>query len=247
MSSETFASSAHQGEIAWQAGRAEVLYARFKRLIIDQQWAPGVTLNIGGLAAEHNVSITPVREALARLVADKLVVAIPNRGFRVAPAPSREQFAQLAEVRLLLEPAAARGATSRISPNDERELRGVHAEIARLHPGRDYSDIQGFSTLNRSFHQKIFDINANTVLAELYAQLGYHVAIGHFYRAKGIRDLPEVLAEHAAILTALRRRDPDAAEAAMREHVAGGARRLIEAYDGLRDAAPPKRRTKGKK
>jgi DNA-binding GntR family transcriptional regulator len=94
--------------LVWPVGRAEMLYERFKQCIIDRQWLPGQQLNIDRLAREYNVSITPVREALARLAADKLVVATQHRGYTVAPPPSTARMAELFAVRLLLEPPAAR-------------------------------------------------------------------------------------------------------------------------------------------
>src|SRR5947209_12480806 len=102
--------------IVWPGGRAEMLYERFKQQIIDRHWLPNQPLNIDRLAREYGVSITPVREALARLSADRLVVAAAHRGYTVAPPPSTARMEELFTVRLLLEPHAARGAATRITP-----------------------------------------------------------------------------------------------------------------------------------
>jgi DNA-binding GntR family transcriptional regulator len=216
--------------IAWPGGRAEMLYLRFKQNIIDRLWSPDQPLNIDRLAAEYQVSITPVREALARLAADRLVVALPNKGYRVAPPPSPKRLADLAAVRLLVEPVAARGAAARMSERDRAELLELHERIGALHPSAKFEEIQAFTTLNRAFHERILNLNGNEVLAELYGQLGYHVAVGHLYHVSGIRDLPEVVAEHAVIVRAFADRDPAAAENAMRAHVENGSRRLHDAY-----------------
>src|SRR5262249_28355490 len=87
-----------------------------------------------------------------------------------------------------------------------------------------------FAALNRSFHQQIFKLNGNAVLCEMYDQLQYHALIGHVYHAQGLADLPEVVAEHGAILAALTASDSDLAEEAMRGHVEQGSRRLQDAY-----------------
>jgi len=116
--------------MVWPGGRADVLYERFKKCIIERQWPPGRQININRLAAQHNVSITPVREALARLSADRLVVSSPHKGYTVAPPPSASRIAELCTVRLLLEPHAIRGAAERITPRDLSALRSLHESIA---------------------------------------------------------------------------------------------------------------------
>jgi DNA-binding GntR family transcriptional regulator len=209
-----------------------MLYEYFKQCIIDRQWLPGQQLNIDRLAREYNVSITPVREALARLSADKLVVATQHRGYTVAPPPSTARMAELFTVRLLLEPPAARGAALHISPRELDSLRALHEAIATRGAGADYAGMQAFAERNRAFHELIFRINGNEVLSEVYGQLNYHVVIGHVFHVHGVPDVPEVVAEHAAILDALAAHDPDAAEQAMRVHIERGSQRLLAIYRG---------------
>ncbi len=220
--------------IVWPGGRADVLFERFKQCIIDRRWLPGQPLNIDRLAGEYNVSITPVREALARLSADKLVVATPHRGYSVAPPPSTTRVAELFAVRLLLEPAAARGAAERVSPRDLVALQKIHEAIAMLGAATDYAVMQTCAERNRAFHEQIFHVNGNRVLTEVYDQLHYHTLIGHVYHSSGVTDAPQVVEEHGAILEALIVGDPDAAERAMRAHIERGSRRMLEIYH-----APP--------
>jgi len=73
------------------------------------------------------------------------------------------------------------------------------------------------------------------VLSEIYDQLQYHALIGHVYHAHGFTDLPEVVAEHGAILAALTVSDPDLAEDAMRRHIEQGSQRLLKVYQGPAD------------
>jgi DNA-binding GntR family transcriptional regulator len=218
--------------LVWPVGRAEMLYERFKQCIIARQWLPGQQLNIDRLAREYNVSITPVREALARLSADKLVMATQHRGYTVAPPPSTARMAELFAVRLLLEPPAARGAALHISPHELDSLRALHEAIAARGAGADYAAMQAFAERNRAFHELIFRINGNDVLSEVYGQLNYHVVIGHVFHVHGVPDVPEVMAEHAAILDALAAHDPDAAAQAMRVHIERGSQRLLAIYRG---------------
>lgn len=227
------ADSDHGPVIVWPGGRADVLYERFKKRIIDREWPPGQPLNINRLAAEYGVSITPVREALARLSSDKLVVASPNRGYTVAPPPTAARMTELFTVRLLLEPHVARGAAVRLTPRDLDGLRALNERLAEHTTGEDYERTQDYAEVNRVFHRQLFRINGNEVLSEVYDALNYHVLIGHILNSYGVTDLPEVVAEHAAILDALAAHDPDAAEAAMYTHIEGGSIRLRATYPAL--------------
>ena len=68
---------------------------------------PGSRLNIDALAKTLGVSPTPVREALARIEAEGLIVKGPTRGYLVAPLIRLEDLHSLIDFRLLIEPAAA--------------------------------------------------------------------------------------------------------------------------------------------
>jgi DNA-binding GntR family transcriptional regulator len=87
--------------------------------ILNGTFAPGSRLRIQDLSARLEVSPTPVREALRRLEASGLVHSDPHRGARVTRLEARE-IDELYEVRLLLEPAAARRAAAAL-PNRARE------------------------------------------------------------------------------------------------------------------------------
>src|ERR687886_150212 len=92
----------------------EPVYQALKERIVDQAFPPGARLNIDALAVELNVSPTPVREALARLAAERLVTFAPFKGYSVLSPLSQRQLADLMHVRQLLEVEAARLAASRV-------------------------------------------------------------------------------------------------------------------------------------
>src|SRR5690349_11044304 len=91
----------------------EDVYAALQALIMEHTLAPGDRLNIDALARQLEVSPTPVREGLARLESDGLVRKKPLAGYTVSPLLTRDEFTEMFEMRLLLEPAAARWAAER--------------------------------------------------------------------------------------------------------------------------------------
>src|SRR3712207_4453999 len=91
----------------------DTVYEAVKALVMDDVLAPGERVSIDRLARELAVSPTPLREALARLESDGLVRKEAMRGYSVAPLLTAREVAELYELRLLLEPWAARRAAER--------------------------------------------------------------------------------------------------------------------------------------
>src|SRR6266545_7066580 len=84
---------------------------------------PGTRLNIDALARELGISQTPIRESLARLESDGLVLKEPLRGYRVSSRLTRAEFEDLFEFRLQVEPWAAARAAERAGADEVRRLR----------------------------------------------------------------------------------------------------------------------------
>src|SRR5258705_5931329 len=89
------------------------VYEAVMELVMDQHIEAGGRVNIDLVARQLNVSPTPVREALARLEMDGLVMKEPLRGYSVTPTLDTKTFNDLYDVRRLLEPFAARRAAQR--------------------------------------------------------------------------------------------------------------------------------------
>ncbi len=97
-------------------------------MLMNHDLDAGARLNIDGLARSLRVSPTPIREALARMEAEGLVVKEPRRGYMVAPLIGLEDLRALMDFRLLIEPAAASAAARRASAADAARAAGVRAE-----------------------------------------------------------------------------------------------------------------------
>ena len=207
--------------------RLDVLYEHFKECIINQHWLPDQQLNIDRLAAQYDVSITPVREALSRLAADRLVVAAPHRGYRVAPVPSRQRVEELSAMRLLVEPYAAYGAARRATLEDLTNLRTAYESLSQLHAKGNYEDMRPFAAHDRAFHRSVLQANRNAALCEMYDLLGYEVSFAHIHYTRALpsprevftRHQGQVLEELRVIFQAIAGGDPDGASNAMRVHV----------------------------
>jgi GntR family transcriptional repressor for pyruvate dehydrogenase complex len=186
------------------------------------------------LSTEFGLSRTAVREAMRFLVARGVVDIRAGSGAVVAAIDAESASESLAlflerrpasdyhaihEVREVLEMRAARCAASRASAGAVKRLQDSHEAMLPLADG---SDVDALSRADVEFHARIAAASGNEILWTLLDALGptlMHPREINFRDAEGRR---AALAEHAAIVAAVRDRDPDAAETAMRRHMERG-------------------------
>jgi DNA-binding GntR family transcriptional regulator len=115
---------------------ADEVYDTLLGQLMSLRIEPGSRVTIDALARELGVSQTPIRDALNRMEAEGLVVRVPHAGYRIPPQITRHRFEDMLEVRLLLEPAAARRCAERASSEQVAGLQRMLEEseaLARLH------------------------------------------------------------------------------------------------------------------
>jgi DNA-binding GntR family transcriptional regulator len=199
---------------------ADSVYEAIKALIMDQQIAPGMKINMDALARELEVSPTPVREALARLESDGLVTKKALLGYTAAALLDARGLDELFEMRLLLEPAAARWAAQSIEKADVAALGRMVTDVrgvTRDSRGDDYRAYRAVVLHDREFHEAIADASGRTLLLQTLRRLHPHTQLYRlFFRHDHGR---ATLAEHTEIVRTLRQRDPEAAAAAMTRHL----------------------------
>src|SRR6266566_5571987 len=153
------------------------VYEAVQELVMDQHIEAGARVNIDLVARQLNVSPTPVREALARLEMDGLVVKEPLRGYSVTPMLDTKNFNDLYDVRRLLEPFAARRAAER---RDEKVLRVLERELAEMRrlvatssgsDGGTYHDYRAFALQDARFHEAIAGTSGNGLLGDTLRRL----------------------------------------------------------------------------
>jgi DNA-binding GntR family transcriptional regulator len=96
-----------QGDPVRRQVLSDGVYEKLRAQLVEHIIEPGARMSIEALSRKYHVSPTPVREALARLESDGLVVKRPLVGYSATPPLDRAGFDNLFEMRLLLEPAAA--------------------------------------------------------------------------------------------------------------------------------------------
>jgi len=177
--------------------------------------APGTLLDEQQLAVRFGTSRTPVREAVRKLAAEKLVEIRPRRGAIVIEM-SIDHLSEMLEMSAEFEALCVRLATYRMMPLERARLHHVHE---RAHPFVEANDEEGYSPLYVAFHRLIAEATHNSYIAE---QVRLHTN-----RMMAFRRIPlfktytiqRAYDEHKFILDAIMRGDGEEAARRMRAHV----------------------------
>lgn len=213
---------------------ADEVYDTLLGQLMSHRIEPGSRVTIDVLARELGVSQTPIRDALNRMEAEGLVVRVPHAGYRIPPQITRHRFEDMVEVRLLLEPAAARRSAERASLAQVAGLRRMLAEMAELEGGNGPTAYGAFGLRDAAFHDLIARSAENLVIREALARLHSHV---HLFRLHHDAQVTrQAMAEHEEVVAAIAARDPDAAAYAMRRHIMRSGERFRRLFDEARNA-----------
>lgn len=212
---------------------AEQVYRQIRDAIAAGRLAPRARLSERELSASFGVSTSPIKAALKRLEQEGMVVTQPRRGTWVAFAP--EKAHEMGLIRAALEGIAARLAAERIATEDISRLEAIMEELRAATRALDRDVLV---EANDRYHALILKAADNVFLTNAVRGLRGYFLITQA-RMRTMRLEPELaMAEHEAIFAALAAHDAQAAEQAMRAHIA----RTVETLWGEGAAPAPVRR-----
>jgi DNA-binding GntR family transcriptional regulator len=202
---------------------SEQAYQRLHRSLMTGGLLPEQVLTVRGLAEAYGVSLTPVREAIQRLVAERALVIENGRTIRV-PRLDVETYREILKIRLELEPMAARDAAVRM---DNAEMDRVEA-LAHLHREAIVAgEAHRTLTANTDFHISIYRASRQPVLTGLIESLWLRVGPTLNLLFPTYCGSLTGVEMHLEAVDALRRRDGDALARAVRDDLAHGSRFLV--------------------
>ena len=191
------------------------VYNVLKDAILTGELKPGEHLVEEKICGQLGVSRSPFREALRRLEGDGLVSIIPRQGARVTEL-TRQDLADLSAVREALEGLASALAAVRITPEELDELDAFCDGMERSIVARDAPAILEFNSL---YHRAVVRASRNVWLGTLMSSLREQTRRAYNSSVVSPSRVPRSLAEHRAVIQALRNGDALAAERLSREHV----------------------------
>ena len=198
-------------------------YRWLKQDIIRGVYPPGEKLLMSRLKERYDLGVGPLREALSQLVAERLVVAISQRGYRVAPM-SREELADLYDARAQLEGLMLELAIERGDDAWEADvLAKAHtlAKVMEVHSPEEMLDV--WDSRHQAFHTAVVaGCNSPHLMQARQGLFDQVERYRHLWLQETLLS-DEALArkreEHAALVDAILTRDAERSRSMMREHL----------------------------
>lgn len=207
---------------------ADEIVIRLRKAILSGQFAPDERLGEQFLAETLGVSRGPIREALAQLEHEGLVIIRRNRGAFVARL-SRQDVDEVYSLRLALEKLALQLAIKNASDSDFDEMQGIiDAMAASLERGLSEQEA---AELDVRFHDILYRSANHKRLYDCWENIRPQIYIFLLSRAAANPDFRQYVVEgHQSILDAVRARDEGRAIATLEDHIQGAYDRLIKSY-----------------
>jgi DNA-binding GntR family transcriptional regulator len=198
------------------------VYARLADALIKGRFAPDARLTIRDLAHSLGTSVTPVRDAILRLIQDEALVQKSPREVHV-PVITPQRYREIRQIRVKLEGLAARESALKAGAGDIERLRNL---IERNEAAMAQEDWVEALELNQTFHFALAEIADMAVLRgilnRLWLQMGPLIAEYYPFGGRVMID------NHYAVLKAIEAGDPDAAEQAIASDIGDAGTLILE-------------------
>ena len=189
--------------------------AQLRERIFAGELAPGSFLDEVRLAEEMSISRTPLREALKVLTVEGLVRHEPRRGCFVNEVTEKD-LDEIFPVIALLEGRCAYEAARNATDADLAALEDLHGQLAKHAKAKRINE---YYAANFAIHEAIIALAGNRWLATVIGDLRKIVKLARLQQLHAPGRLDQSLSEHLAVFAALKARDPEGADAAMRTHL----------------------------
>ena len=196
--------------------KGEAAYVALRDAIRTGTLAAGQRITLRELADSLGMSLTPIREAVQALAAEGLVEQRPNIGTVVA-THNPDKVREVYQLRLLLEPVAARMAAEKATDDDLRDIESAYDDLRDAVETGMHSRVPA---LNAVFHRRIYLSAKSSFLIEFIDRLWNGIP---FQTISLDARVETSHAEHTALLDALTHRDAARCERLMAEHITAGA------------------------
>lgn len=196
---------------------APQVFDRLRELILTLELEPGTVLSRAELASRFGISQTPVRDALIRLGEESLVDIFPQH----ATVVSQINLASAVQAHFLRRSIELEVVKNLAEGSDAELVKRLRATVARQKELRDLKSYREFALADQSFHHLMYEA-AN--VPDLWDLVRRHS--GHIDRLRALHvpvagKTTAVVRDHGEIVDAIERRDPQAAQAALRKHLSG--------------------------
>ncbi|GGM29183.1 GntR family transcriptional regulator [Pseudomonas asuensis] len=199
-------------------------YFAIRESLIAGNFKPGERLVMQELADSLGTSVTPVREACLRLVAERGLELRSGR-FATVPELTMERYMEVRTIRIALEGLAAELATAHVTEDDLKKLEELHVQFERADRESDGLNAMRF---NREFHFTVYRLSGMDMLVAQIESLWVSMGpILNLFYSEGGHENYLGADEHQVLIAALREKKPAKARKAMAEDIIRGGESII--------------------
>jgi DNA-binding GntR family transcriptional regulator len=206
---------------------SDAVFNILRESILDRTFLPGQRLEVKWLSEKLEVSQTPIKEAITRLVAEGLIEQRPRTGTYVTRL-SIEDIKETLAVRRSLECLATESVFDNMTDDYLTKLEELVVLLER--PMNTERERQQHERKNNEFHLRIVELSRNRKLIDIYNNLNSHMKMArvHYTSIISPQRVLEERREHRRILKALIARDPSALSLALNDHISRAAALLVD-------------------
>ena len=211
---------------------AHFVYGELKRRILSLELKPGERVYEPAMAAALQVSRTPLREAIRRLISESLLEQLPT-GAVLVPSLDEKVIRELYDVRAALESLMVREACARATEEDLSRLEGIVERNAAMVQFPDEAMKHGVA-----LHAAIAEIAGNSWARKFHDQVSSQMERYRYFTNRAQQRRDHALGEHSTLLDAIRSGNPEKAAKIAFDHVAGARDEALRAITGSDLATP---------
>lgn len=191
------------------------VYQILRDEICSGQYAPGAWLQEAELTEHFGVSRSPVREALRQLVADGLLIEVPNKGVFVKEFTPKD-IDEIFDMRVILESYSIQNSRKSMTSARIQQLFDILTALERTHAA---GDLEAYTHTDENLHNRIVELGDNSLVQSTYDRVR---SMNQQFRVLSLtshRRFDESLIEHRQIIHALALRDVETADRTNRSHL----------------------------
>ncbi len=232
--------SASLGPVQRYDTLADRAYEQLRLALMTGSFHPGQKLTIRKLAAILGVSATPARDAISRLISEKVLESDVNRNV-FAPRLDAQRLQELYLLRRSLEGPATELGAANLNKEDVKRLEQIQISLIAAMDRQDYQKVL---IENERFHFGIYEASGNRMLVEMIQQLWLKLGPTLNFLYPSYNSSRKGVAHHVHLIEALRAGDPADARRAIEADLSDGEKELCNALAGLaeQEAKVPKPR-----
>ncbi len=206
------------------------IYLNIKEDIGNKVLFPGQKINVKELSRKYEVSDTPVKQALNRLISDHMVISVPNKGMSVRHV-SIEELDEIFDMRLMMDLYFMKDILSTFSYNkilQEQMRKNIqqHGDFLKTNTENDSRQNSTYFSFDSAFHELYLTGSGNQKVIETFRNLNPFMYSSYAYLQQSQLRNIECVEEHQAIFDAILNQNQSELQAAIENHILNSKKTL---------------------